>query len=213
MSDEIRDDNPEKVDELDNADRPGLPELYDGENVLPGDKLIHERTPLESAEKLTTPEILEVYALRLAAIKGKRINTKLFKKNLNAEQIRLWQRLSMVPGLMLQDRLISQALNGVKHECRVCGGLGKLRKKVADGPVEIECERCKGRGWVKGAPDPRLVKLAHDAAIDLKDRTMGKATENVQIAQAVKVVMGGLDLDRLPQPKPIDAEIIDTEDE
>jgi hypothetical protein len=134
------------------------------------------------------------------------------KRALSADQIKLWQKLAVVPAMMLQERLMAQALNGVKHECLVCRGSGVVMKKAMDGPYEDECGRCRGRGWVKGAPDPRLVKLAHDAAVDIKDRTMGKATQSMQIAQAVKVVVGGVDLGRLPDAEPVEAEVEVEED-
>ena len=35
---------------------------------------------------------------------------------------------------------------------------------------------------------------------------LGKATERIQIAQAVKVIMGGVDPNRLPEPEPSDSD-------
>lgn len=49
-----------------------------------------------------------------------------------------------------------------------------------------------------GASDPRDIKLGLDAALDYKDRMRGKATEKLQVAQAVRVQVGGIDLDALP---------------
>lgn len=48
------------------------------------------------------------------------------------------------------------------------------------------------------AKDPRVLKLGFDAAMDYKDRVRGKATEKVQVAQAVRVEVGGIDLGSLP---------------
>lgn len=56
--------------------------------------------------------------------------------------------------------------------------------------------------------DPKLLRIAHEAAVDIKDRTMGKPTEKVQVAHAVRVIVGGLDLGRLPDPEPKDAAVL-----
>src|SRR5205807_2407248 len=161
------------------------------EKSIFSEEWIHERNKFDQDERLTGPEVLEVYALRLASIQGKRLSQRLVRAKLTDEQLRLWHQLALIPAIMLQDRLMATALNGVKETCMSCLGGGK-------GQDSTPCPRCKGKGWVRAPADPRIVKLAHDAALDVKDRNLGKPTERVQIAQAVKVVMGGVDPGRLP---------------
>lgn len=50
--------------------------------------------------------------------------------------------------------------------------------------------------------DPSTLRMALAAAIDAKDRVMGRPTERVQVASHVTVVFqgGGLDPNRLPSP-------------
>ena len=159
------------------------------------EKIIHERSAFDKHDPLTTPEILQVVALRHAALRGNGIPKAMLKTKLTPEQVRLWEQFSLVPALMLQDRLLQIALRGVKAECINCLGTGTLK----DG---TQCVRCKGKGVLRVAADPRLIKIAHDAAIDHKDRVMGKPTERIQVASAVKVVVGGVDLERLPSAPP-----------
>ena len=163
--------------------------------------VLHERLPDEDADALTTPEALQVVMLRTAALRGRRLSARTLKARLTPEQLRLWHELAMYPAIMLQDRLMAIALNGVREECLTCLGTGRK-----DGAA---CPRCRGRGWVKVPADPRLVKLALDASLDVKDRTLGKPTERVQIAQAVRVIMGGVDPARLPDPEPERPERLD----
>lgn len=101
-------------------------------------------------------ELLEVVAMK--QLRGKKVPGR-WLNGLSDEQKRLWHELSMVPAMMLQDKLIEMGL--------------------------------KSR-------DPRVLNVAWDAARDVKDRVLGKATERIQIAQAVRVEVGGIDLGQLP---------------
>lgn len=49
--------------------------------------------------------------------------------------------------------------------------------------------------------DPSTRRVALAAAIDAKDRVLGKPTEHVQVANKVIVYFGGVDPSRLPEPK------------
>lgn len=46
--------------------------------------------------------------------------------------------------------------------------------------------------------DPQVMRIAWNAVQDAKDRVMGKPTEKLQVAQAVRIQVGGIDLDALP---------------
>jgi hypothetical protein len=153
-------------------------------------------TDLEAG--LTAEDALEVYSLRLSAIKGKRPKKGLLRKRLTQAQLRLWHELAAVPALMLQDRLLHWALHGQLQDCLPCLGTGKIGR----GPDERPCGLCGGKGLVRRPADPRIVKLAADAAIDFKDRLMGKATEKIQVQIPVQVVVGGVDPNRLPTSAP-----------
>jgi hypothetical protein len=53
--------------------------------------------------------------------------------------------------------------------------------------------------------NPQVQRVALNAAIDVKDRIMGKPTERLQVNQPVRVVIHGLDLSRFPDPPAVTA--------
>lgn len=57
--------------------------------------------------------------------------------------------------------------------------------------------------------DPSILRMSLQAAIDAKDRYMGKPTEKIQVAQAVRVEVHGLDLSRLPEAPATREDVID----
>lgn len=53
------------------------------------------------------------------------------------------------------------------------------------------------------ATDPKMLSVITENIKDAKDRVTGKPTEKVQIAQAVRIVVGGVDPGRLPDSPPV----------
>lgn len=140
----------------------------------------HERRPVDKNELISGDEQAEILFIHNLIQRNKPIPKRMQRRRLSRVQAEIWHELEMMDALVLQSQTITLATWAIKNRDRL---------------------------------DPKLLQVVLrpglEAAIDVKDRYMGKPTEKVQIAQAVRVEVHGMDLSRLPDPeKPIEATVL-----